>query len=201
MASSPATADPVTAALRLSPESFSFEERFALTRELTSRFDSLIASVSERCAVVISADAILIGALVFATDKIKETGISDSRLQAVVVALLLLSFVLLTMSIVFATTGVVTTWGSSSDLLGDPRPDRAVFHTTDTLRRASNFEEFKELFEGAEPAALLNSALGELWTTICINHHRYWRLRRATQCAVLSLPPFAASVVTFAFVA
>jgi hypothetical protein len=171
------------------------DERFELVCRLIDRYDNLLTSIESRAAIVVSADALLLTGATFLIDKVLSYASQYSLTKQVFLgANISLTLLTLTLSLIYAITGIVTVWRSSRAITGrdTPRPN-LFFRSGDTAEFFKGFTDFENNFRSSTKEQMLTYALGELWLITNLNVHRYQSLRRAIRLLLISIFPFLVS--------
>jgi hypothetical protein len=153
------------------------DEKFELILWLIERYDNLRASTSNRAAIVLSADTLLLAGSTFLLDKILSSGTFSNAILKVLLALgggITVAFLVL--SIYFSVNAVVSPWKTSRDLFGDI-PNRFLFQQRDTVKAFKKFKDFENKFNNTSKHQIMDYALAELWTGINQHFYRYQTLR------------------------
>jgi len=179
------------------------KERLELVCQISERQDGLRASIANRAALVISADALLLASVTFSL----ETALSSaSAFNAVEKTTLMLAVgvavILLALSLLYATTGVASVWKPTRQRYGNSLPQRLFFHADDSIKTLKRFEVFRERFMASTIDELLTYALAELWSMEKVYYDRYLMLIRSIKLLVLAIIPFliAISVLFIRFI-
>ncbi len=162
------------------------------------RYDDRRASVSNRAAIVLSADALLIAGVTFIMDKARPEVTQYSHLERVVLLVCFgTSILLLICSITLAIAGLANVWRTSKQMFGSEMPERIFFYPRQTFEACKNYSEFDEHFRTSSEEEMTRYALGHMWVTMCEYHSRYQNLRRASRLLMLSIIPFTISILVF----
>ena len=101
------------------------EERLKLLLWLIDRYDTRRASHANLSPMIVSADAVIAAAATFLLDKsLSSSQVFGTTERIVLLVSLSLTFVLLAISIFFATTGIANVWRTTRQLFGPGIPDR-----------------------------------------------------------------------------
>ena len=160
--------------------------------------DARRSSISNRAAIVLSADALLLAATTLLLDKILSNITQYNQFERIVLALSIggVAF-FLALSIAYATAGIVNVWKTSREMLGtlgSDMPQRLFFHPTDTIKAFSGFSPFADKFNTTTKEQMTLFALGELWTVINQHYSRYQVLRKTIKLLILSIIPFLVAI-------
>jgi hypothetical protein len=175
-------------------------EDLELVRWLIDRFDNVRESIATRAAIVLSADAILLAGTMFLLGSVfSDKGQYQTTEQIVLALSITITMFVLSLSIFYATTGVLTVWKTSRELYGADMPPRLFFHARDTVETFRGFEHFQEHFRSVKKEEMTLYALGELWTVTSTFHRRYQYLRKAIKFLLVSMVPFLISIAVMLF--
>ncbi|WP_329491704.1 hypothetical protein OG618_35290 [Kitasatospora sp. NBC_01246] len=170
------------------------EERLQLAQWHLTRADGLRLGLVNRAGTLLSADALVITGVVFAS------GATSSDVSPVIGAAALLALVVSAGSAALAAsvlTGFRRLPGMSRPA-GFPVP--IAFGYGDTVGAFGSPEEFRSGFSAQSVEAAADSAVLELWRCISVHQLRARRMQRATQCllagAALLVVMAAARLVT-----
>ncbi|MBP1639496.1 MAG: hypothetical protein H6Q17_1079 [Bacteroidetes bacterium] len=169
------------------------KEKYTLVCWLINRFDTSRSSISNRAAIVLSADAILLTANVLAIQQIirfYELFSCSERIFMLIAILMVLVFLFI--SLITATVTIANVWKSSMQIFDKDisQRERLFYHPSATFLSYLHYDDFKNDFLAATEEQYLNYALTEYYTVIKTHHIRYKRLRLAIKCAVYSLCSF-----------
>ena len=173
------------------PTPMSSKERLELALWSIERLDNLRASASNRAAMVISADAILLAGTTFLIDK----GISAYKFvdtQAIIyIICALLALILVLLSVIYASNTIVFVWRSTKNAVGvKDLPKSLFFHPSDTVATFKDFGKFEKTFKSSTTDDMLKSALGELMQITLAHHKRYKSLRTSIRLLLVAVIPF-----------
>jgi hypothetical protein len=171
------------------------KERLDLACWLNEKYDNLRTSISNRAAIVISADALLLASTTFLLDKILSGVTAYGKIERLLMALSAgITLVLLTLSIICAANAIATIWKSSRQMFGsDMQPSRFFhsFHITGVFKDAASFEK---RFRESTTKDFLSHALNNLWLTENVFNYRYRFLSLSIKLLLAAVIPFLASV-------
>lgn len=172
------------------PNSMSKKEKLELALWLIERHDNLRATVSNRAAMVISADAILLASATFLIDR----GISVYTVVDLPTTIYLVSsfaaIVLVLFSIFYASNSIVFVWRPTVRSIGiKDLPKALFFYPSDTVNALDEFEKFENEFQGSTTDDMLKRALSELMHIIYAHHKRYKSLRRSIRLFLITIFP------------
>ena len=169
-------------------------EKLEFLQWLINRFDELRASTANRAAIVVSADAILLAGVNFLIDKALSKNIVGLGLIVLFICIGLTTL-LLVLSIIYATTGVVSVWKSDREILKGKAPGlNLFFHTRDSLNEFDDFPSFEKRFNKTNKEQLIKYGLGELWILINLNVRRNNYVIRSIKLLTFSIVAFAISL-------
>lgn len=161
-----------------------------------NRYDTIRASIANRSAIVISADALLLAGTTFLLDK-ALLGVGQRNLleQVIITCSIVTTLGLLCLSITYATIGIANVWKQSRNLYGTEIPLRLFFGANDTVKEFTKYQAFSESFRNLDEDQILTHALGELYTLIQQQFDRYQKLRWAIRFLFFSIIFFTFSVL------
>lgn len=177
------------------------EDRIELARWLIERHDTLRESISSRAGIILSADALLITALIFTLDKITaitDQGYSDA-LRIVFIICIAVSTISTIVSFIFTTNTIVSVWKTSRRTTNTKYHQRLFFNARDTLENFPTFSGFEHQFRELRRDQVLNFALGELWTAQSLYRQRYQSLRYSIRALLFSIIPFLIAMAIILF--
>lgn len=154
------------------------KERIELLKWLITRSDSLRSSYSNRAALILSADAIILAIFVFLLEKIlsQATGV----LGLSVIVLSLLSLACMSVSLVLAITISASIRGSRK-ATGFRGAARFFLSPPETFEELKDFESFIERFKSMSSDDFIKSGCAELWVDLRLQQLRYNKLKKAIQ--------------------
>lgn len=192
---------------------------------LLNRYDTYRGSVSNRAAILLSADAIILTGIVFLLDKMILSKNYQGLDGIFIISSTVFTIILLMISIVYATTSIINVWKPSKRMIakinvwkpskemfdkinfwksrkimfGKDLGNRLFFHPTDTVEAFKNFSEFKNSFVNSNKDSIFEYALGELWTVTFLHYIRYQSLRKAIRFFIFSIFTFLISILFVIF--
>jgi hypothetical protein len=168
-------------------------ERFELVCWLIERSDSLRESTANRAAIVVSADALLLAGTTFLLDKtLLAIGQYGTVGQVFLIVNIGITTILLILSLIFATTGIVNLRKTkrSTPASVPPYPYFNAFEVG-TL----NFDSSKDNFSSAAHNQMTDYALHYLWFIQNLYCDRYQALKRAVLLLLVATISFALSIL------
>lgn len=177
------------------PTAMSVDDKFELACRLVERYDSLLSSLENRTATVISADALLLAGTTFLMDKVLSQAHQYPLSKQIVIGVCIgLALIMLVLSIVYAASGIANIWKTTRKIVGGDLPQPSLyFHSSDTVRVLNGFSQFEESFKSSSKEQMLAYALAELWLITNLNVRRYGRFQRAVRLLLFSVVPFLAA--------
>lgn len=151
------------------------KDRLELIQTLIERSDALRSSYSNRAALVLSADALIVATAAFLLEKVQNNHPYKILIAVLVIAALLLMFV----SFELALKASASFAKSSSDEAGIERGQRIFFNTTDTLSIFEGLESFKEGVWATDYKQLINYGCAELWVAYVLQRNRYDKVKKS----------------------
>jgi len=153
-------------------------ERIEVLKWLITRSDSLRSSYSNRAALILSADAIILAIFVFLLEKTlsQATGV----LGFSIIVLSLLALACMSVSLVLAITASASIWGSRR-ATGFRGEARIFLSPPETFEELKDFESFKERFKSMSNDGFITSGCAELWVDLRLQQLRYNRLKKSIQ--------------------
>jgi hypothetical protein len=154
------------------------KDRIELLRWLIGRSDTMRATYSNRAALILSADAIILAAIVFLLDK--NLGQATGTLKVLITIFAVLSLVLMLVSLVQAFTASITRT-SSKKATGFQGPNRIFLNPSETFKSpiGDDFKVFKKVFENMSAQDFIERACGEFWVDLKLQQIRYAKLKRS----------------------
>ena len=165
---------------------------------LIERADNLRESVANRASFVVSANAILLGALLFA-DKWKP--IANQHLpflEWLGIFFLLITIILLVISPIFSTlaaSGVSFLWKRRTDAYDIKWSDQLFINSIATANKFQKYDDFKKAFLSVSEDEMNNYALGDLWLIQNLHSKRHYRLTLAIRYLLLAIFSFTISSI------
>lgn len=140
------------------------------------RYDRLRSSTSSRAAVLMSANAALLGGtILLANSLIQATGVTQPATWAMRIFACLTIF-MASISIAFCTNAVAA-WRTTRSLHRKEIPIRFAFNWGDTLDSVDGFSNFAEKMSSQRIMNIKDSAVAELWTALLQHKRRHKYLR------------------------
>jgi hypothetical protein len=172
------------------------EKKLELIRWLIERHDNLRASVANRAAIVLSANALFVAGITFLLDKtLTAASHLYTATEKVIVSVLIgFTLILLAASIYYATNGIVSVFKSSRKMFGSDLPSRLFFNAGDSVESSDGYMTFAEKFNASSEEELTTYALSELWTAVNLYRLRYQNLRIAVRLFFVSVVPFLMAI-------
>ncbi len=152
------------------------KDRIELLRWLIGRSDAMRATYSNRAALILSADAIILAAIVFLLDK----NVGQGVLKVSIIIFSVSSLVLMLVSLWQAFTASITRI-SSKKATGFQGPDRIFLNPSDTFKPpiGDDFEAFKRVFQNMSEQDFIERACAEFWVDLKLQQIRYSKLKRS----------------------
>jgi len=170
------------------------KEKLDLACWLNDRYDNLRESVSNRAAIVVSADAILLAGITFLLDKILENINQYNKIEQILLASSVsITFIILTLSIVFAASGIVEIKKTNLKKLNYDLSPSLFFYAYHTLDQFKNASSFEKRFLDSTTKDLLTYALGNLWLMENLFKHLYKNFLFSIKLLLVSIIPFLIS--------
>jgi hypothetical protein len=160
------------------------KDQIELVQWLIGRSDAMRASYSSRAALILSADAIILAAIVFLLDK--NLGQSAGILRISITVFALASLVLMLISLIHAFNASISR-KSSSEATNYQGPGRVFLNPGDTFTPESerdNPEKFISEFQSLSSKEFIKGACGELWVDLKLQRSRYVKLKKAARFIV-----------------
>ena len=169
------------------------EKTFELLLWHLKRFDKMRVTISNRAAIVLSANALLLTGTAFLIDKTLSIKINISE-QLIIISCICLTFILLGFSTYYSMNTLISI-KSSRELFGD-LPKMLFFSPRDTVDEyKNNYEEFKKRILNLTIEENILYATTTLWNGINHNWLRYQFLRKATKYIILSMIAFLFTII------
>ena len=179
---------------------------FEFIMKLIARYDNRRTSISNRAAIVLSANTFLIAGSLFVLDQVTSRSMSlGGSVSALLVLTVSVALLLLIVSTLVAALCIGNVWRSSRQKLARDKdqksfeqlPNREVFHPTDLVDVAKSFEMFDSRCTNYTTEVLQTAALAELWTVITAIHRRYQQLRWAIRLLAFGVAFYLPGLVAF----
>jgi hypothetical protein len=164
-----------------------------------ARCDGLRHALSSRAAVILSADALIAGAIAVLLSRANEIPSprgSGSSLVITAQTVLLVSVAATFISVLYAMRSLDNKYAWRMSSSSRRSPDSPAFNHGDTLRMYKSFAEFRRSQLSLTFPTMLEHAQVELWFVIRSHGYRYAQLRRSTRYLSIS----ALAVLTDIFV-
>ena len=154
------------------------KDQIDLLKWLVARSDSMRATYSNRAAMILSADAIILAAIAFLLDKSITTTTQPWHYSLKIFAFA--SLVLMTISFVLALTASIA-YRHSRATAHFTGPSRVFLNTRETFdpKVCPDFATFKTKFDALTEASFIESACAELWVDLRLQQIRYGRLKKS----------------------
>jgi hypothetical protein len=161
------------------------------------RLDRWRSSIATRCALVVSADALLLAGYTFLLDKaIARNWMDLPRLPHWSFGFMTAAGMLCLLASLFnATTGIANVWRPSRVMLGPELPDRMFLHPSEIVVKYATMGEMVARFREASDNDVDGAIWAEVWSLAQMHHRRYQRLRRAIALMVAALPIYFCCVM------
>jgi hypothetical protein len=172
------------------------KEEVELLQWLIVRSDNRRSSYGNRAALILSADAIILAAVVFLLDRsISQPG-SLPRMLVLIPAFAALGFMFV--SLVFALCATTSLGRNSRSATRFKGPPRHFLNPGETFADLKSYEEFRETLQETTFETFVERGSAELWVALRLQHIRYKMLKTSMisiLCAFTSL--LIALVVAF----
>lgn len=155
------------------------KDRIELLRWLITRSDTMRATYSGRAALILSANAIILAAIVFLMDK--NLGQSAGDLRFTITIFAALSLFTMLFSLAFAFTASISP-RSSRRATNFQGSKRIFFNPSETFAHDSvgnDFGDFRDKFENITTREIIESGCGEFWVDLKLQQVRYARLKNS----------------------
>lgn len=150
-------------------------ERIELIRWLLERTDALRATYSNRAALTLSADAIVLAAIVFIADKNAKA--PPGPLQQSIMVCAILSLLCMTISLFLAMAATVTLRRNSRVATRFQGCERCFLNPNETFSMYQSFDAFLDGFREMDEDGFIRHAAAELWVSFRLQRMRYKYLR------------------------
>ncbi len=157
------------------------------------RNDNQRYAISNRAAIVLSADALLLAGIIFLIDKLFSGMTQYTDFERVTIFInSIITFVFLISSLITATTGIANVWKKSYQW-HKKLPKRLLFYARPTIETFNNFSDFRNHFKNINYEQLLDYGITDFWVIMSHLHRRYQKLRWSIRLLTFSLIPFSIS--------
>lgn len=146
-------------------------------------------SYSSRAGLILSADAIILAAIVFLLDKNFN---QQNEVSTLVGVLAFLSLGFMSISLFFALRATTTLKGNSRQATRFEGPHRLFLNPGETLDELKDYEVFQDHFRGITFESIIESYSAELWVALSLQRDRYKILKKSI---VFILCAFGALVI------
>ena len=177
-----------------STNNIGIEEKLEILFKLIERYDTLRGSIANRAAIILSANAILLGATTFLIDKVLANPQQSSSTKLISILSIAATVILLALSIAYATSVIANIWRTSRNTLEIRSPDRLFFHAKETVEKFEDFNSFEEGFRMMTQDQLITYALSELWSLGKNYRRRYGIMGQAIRYFLFSIFPFVVTI-------
>jgi hypothetical protein len=155
------------------------KESIELLRWLIGRSDTMRAAYSNKAALILSADAIILAVIVFLIEKYLEQTVLSLRIIIILCALVSLGFMVV--SLIYAFSATITP-GSSREATGFEGPARTFLNPAETFKATNDdFDTFKNTFQKLTAQEFIESACAEFWVGLKLQHVRYTKLKMSAK--------------------
>lgn len=173
----------------------SCNDQLDLIRWLIDRSDKLRESVASRAAIVVSANALLLAGTTFLLGQTLSNLGQRSPIERVLLVMCVgVTFLLLVISLVSATSGIINSWTVSRRTFGDDVPEQLFISSFASVEAFSSFKPFKEGFDKTDKEQMVTYALGDLWLIQNIHRRRHQRVEFAIKFMLLAIISFSISM-------
>jgi hypothetical protein len=155
--------------------SMAITEQIHLLQWLIERTDRMRATYSNRAALTLSADAIILAAIVFLLKN--SAAPSPGWVRVLIILFALLSLVAMTISLCLAIAASITLRRSSRVATRFQGERRSFLNPAETLDQFQDVIAFTEGFKTFGDQAFVEAACGELWVAYRMQRSRYRRLK------------------------
>jgi hypothetical protein len=153
------------------------KERTELLRWLIVRSDAMRATYANRAALIVSANAIILAAIVFLIDKKLSQGAGP--LKSWISIFVFLSLGLMATSFILALTASITLRKSTRIATRFGGPPRLFFNPGETFTAYNDFDTLQKEFQAMTYEDFLRNACAELWVALRVQQIRYKKLKRS----------------------
>lgn len=173
------------------------DEQFELVCWLIERYDNMRSLVSNRAAIIVSADALLLAGATFLFDKLISVGSRIGPPEKTILLLVVSAMVVfLSLSLLSATRAIAFTWATGRKATRSANePNILFFHATGTTEALPTSELFAAKFKSTTKEQMNDYALTELLLITRIHEVRYKSLRWALRFLQLAIPPFLIAIL------
>jgi hypothetical protein len=173
------------------------DQQLELARWLIERYDGLRASMANRAAMVLSADALLLAGVTFLLDKTLSGATQTSYFERLFFLLSIATTIIcLSLSIVFAASAIAFVWKTSRESLGmKSLPPLWFFHARDTATHFKDLTEFEREYRATTKEQMVRYALGELFLITRTHYQRYQPFRQSIRLLLIALAALLVSGV------
>ncbi len=176
------------------------DEKIDLCRWLIIRHDTLRGSTSNRAAIILSADAVIITLVLFILDK------SLNKLNQLTLIEMLLYILFVSMTIVFLLISIVWCLNAIASIwrpigeeisLSQDGSERLYYNARDTIRTFKTPNQLLDSINSIEKESELSFAIMEMWGTYNLYRKMYEYMRKALKLFVISFFPLIALLVIY----
>lgn len=170
-------------------------DRFELLLWFIDRFDHLRTSISSNASIVVSANALMIAAVIFLLGiTIDQTFPIGVVLRGWVIFCCAVAFALLIASVYFSVNAIANVFKTSRHLIKSDVPTRFFFNQRETLEKWRSFDTFSKDFREMDTEKFIELGIAEFWAISTTQNVRYSNLRWAIRFFVAAMLPFIIAV-------
>ena len=159
-----------------------------LLRWNIERCDNLRNAVASRSAAVLSANALILGALaVFSTQVFGRSGSLSVADKAVTGASVCLTLLCVAVSVLEGIASLINPYAWRARVNEFETSPSPIFNHSDTVRSFASSRDFRSFVLELDRDRLVDFAINELWVVIRSHHSRYARLLKSTRAFLAAL--------------
>jgi hypothetical protein len=170
-------------------------DRWAVLSWLIDRYDNSRSAIAARAAIVLSANALLLGASGFLASSLQSANLDTPHPAVAVRALLGAASIFFVASVILAALTLANVWRSSKRVAWGGRELGSALHAGDSARLTGDYDRFHKWIMNLADAELHEEATKEAWRCMRLHQARYRKLRWSLKVLMFGFAPFALAFV------
>lgn len=170
-------------------------EKLEFLLKMIDRYDNLRGTISNRAAIILSTNALFLGAVTFMIDKFIGLEDKGSWLTISMIIGIMVTLLFLIISIYKATSVIANIKKRTRTIFKDDSPQRLYFHAKETVKNYNKYEDFKGGINNLNAGNILDAGTSELWALQRMYVKRYGNLSKAIKYLFWAIIPFILTLV------